>query len=255
MDQRALELFLELHRGLPRQAPGGREHTLRALGDVPDLPEEPRIIDLGCGPGAHTVDLLQAREDATVVAVDQLPDMLDELRRRAEVAEVADRLTLVEGDIGSLPPEVKRAWFHLVWSEGAAYSIGFDRALRSWRHLLVPGGFIAVSELAWWVPVGEAPDEARAFFDEAYPAMREDSANRAAFEASGFELVSHFALPPWSWWDPYYGPIVERLSAFEAAHPDDPIAREVAEAERREIEIFESYGDAFAYVFYVGRMR
>ena len=249
------ELFLELHRGLPRQGPGSREHTLQALEAVPDLPGAPRIIDLGCGPGAHTVDLLTKLPDATVVAVDQLPVMLDELRRRAVAAGVADRLETVEGDMVELPAQVNRAWFHLVWSEAAIYAVGFDRALAAWRHLLVPGGFIAVSDLVWTGPVDAVPEAARAFWAEEYPAMRSEADNRAAFEAAGYELAASFRLPASAWQDEYYRPLLARLPDFEAAHPNDEHATEVAQATRREAEVVAAHHEAFAYVFYVGRMR
>ena len=53
------EFFLEVYGTLPRAGPGGDEHTLRALGLVP--PPPPRaVLDLGCGPGAHTVALASA---------------------------------------------------------------------------------------------------------------------------------------------------------------------------------------------------
>lgn len=255
MDDRAFERFLELHQGLPRQGPGGREHTLKALALVPDLPTRPRIIDLGCGPGAQCLDLLEAVEGATVVAVDALSVLLDELRGRARERGLADRVTAVEGDMAALPASVPPASFHLVWSEAAAYNMGFDAALAAWRQLLLPGGFIAVSELTWRVPPEEAPDEARSFWAEEYPAMRGDDANRAAFANHGYELTGSFMLPDEAWWEPYYGPLGDRLPAFLAAHPGEEAARAVAEATRREIEVVERHAASFGYAFYVARMR
>ena len=41
------------------------------------------------------------------------------------------------------------ASFDLLWSEAAAYSMGFFAALAAWRRLLVDGGRLAVSELVW----------------------------------------------------------------------------------------------------------
>jgi SAM-dependent methyltransferase len=253
VDDATLARFMELHRDLPRQAPGGAEFTRRALELVGELPARPRIVDFGCGPGAHTLDLLEALPDSEVVALDLLPALLDELRDRAGARGVRDRLTVLEGDMAAPPPQVQSGGFDLVWSEGAAYSIGFDAALEAWRGLLVPGGGIAVSELTWTAPAAAIPEAARAFWAEEYPAMRADAANRAAFAARGYALTGSFALPASAWWAPYYTPLRDRLPAFEAAHAGDPAARAVAEETRREIENFERYGDTFAYVFYVGR--
>jgi SAM-dependent methyltransferase len=254
MNEDALERLLHLHRGLPRAAPGGQAHTLAALERIPDLPRRPRIVDLGCGPGGQTLDLLRAIEGSTVVAVDLLPEMLAELEARATRAGLRDRVTLVRGDMAEPPPEVHPASFHLAWSEGAAYAMGFDAALRAWRHLLLPGGFIAVSELAWTVPVADRPALARDFFAEEHPGMRGDDENRAAFEACGFELLGALVLPD-SAWDAYYRPLSERLPAFEAERAGDPLALDLARRTRREMEVFEAHGHSYGYVFYVARMR
>jgi len=54
------DLFRELTEGLPRQGPGSSEATLRALRMVDGLSSRPRILDVGCGPGAQTIDLARA---------------------------------------------------------------------------------------------------------------------------------------------------------------------------------------------------
>ncbi len=255
MDEHRFKLLVELHRGLARQGPGSTESTRRALDLVPDLPSEPRIIDLGCGSGAQTLDLFDAIEGATLVAVDRSEFLLDELRDRAAAAGVHDRLTTVQADMADLPGSVPRAYFHLVWSEAAAYAMGFEAALRAWRHLLVPGGFIGLSELAWLDRPADADDEARAFWAEAYPAMQSDADNQAVFESCGYELSGRFELPTADWWAPYYEPLLARIPAFEAAHAVDETALALARATRREIELVRNHPDGYGYVFYVGRMR
>ena len=255
MDSRTLQLFFALHRGLPRQSPGSRAVTQQALALLPDLPLRPRIVDLGCGPGAQTLDLLDTVDGSTVVAVDKDAGFLSELQARAQAAGVSDRVTIVQGDMAKLPDSVHPASFHLVWSEGAAYIMGFDAALRAWRHLLLPGGFIGVSELAWFTPIDDVPEQAQTFFSNAYPGMRDDAANRAAFEAAGYELSGAFVLPASTWWEPYYLPLEARLPAFEAEHSGDEAARGVVAETRREIDMYRHHSDHYGYVFYVGRMR
>lgn len=253
MDSETLDRMIALHRGLPRQAPGGREHTLRALSLVQDLPPRPRILDFGCGPGAQTIDLLQNTEGLGW-AVDLLPEFLDELRARADLAGVADRLTVVCGDMSAPPPEITPQSFDLVWSEGAAYSMGFDDALKTWRRFLCPGGSIVVSELSAWGRIDEAPAAVQSFFRTEYPRMRDDAANRAAFEAAGYELTGAFRLPVDAWWDPYYAPLSERLPSFEAAFAGDDLAGEIARQTRLEIELFREHSDDYGYAFYIGKL-
>ena len=107
--------------GLPRQGPGSRESTSRALWMIPTLPARPRVLDLGCGSGPQTLVLAQLLPDASITAIDSHGPFVDELRRRAEASGVADRVTGVQGDfITDLP---QGPW-DLIWSEGAAYFSG-----------------------------------------------------------------------------------------------------------------------------------
>jgi hypothetical protein len=48
--------FFFRHRDLPREGPGTDECTQEALRLLPPLPPQPRVLDLGCGPGAQTLD-------------------------------------------------------------------------------------------------------------------------------------------------------------------------------------------------------
>ena len=51
------ELFADVHSDLPRQGPGNRASTERALAMAGALPADVRILDIACGPGMQTLDL------------------------------------------------------------------------------------------------------------------------------------------------------------------------------------------------------
>ena len=55
-----MEVFLDVQRGLPRQGPGCDESTQKALALCVGLPENPAVLDIGCGTGMQTVALAQA---------------------------------------------------------------------------------------------------------------------------------------------------------------------------------------------------
>jgi len=63
----------------------------------------------------------------------------------------------------------KSASVDLLWSEGAGYMFGLERAVALWRPLLAHGGRAAVSECSWLT--SSPPEEAAAFFAGGYPAM------------------------------------------------------------------------------------
>ena len=72
MSELNMDLFLEIYGTLPRAGPGSDELTSRALKMMTGLPESPRSLDVGCGPGRQTVVLLK-ESGGTVVALDFLP--------------------------------------------------------------------------------------------------------------------------------------------------------------------------------------
>jgi len=51
-----LEYFYELFCSLSRGGPGDNQSTRKAFGYLNNLPSEPRILDIGCGPGMQTLE-------------------------------------------------------------------------------------------------------------------------------------------------------------------------------------------------------
>ncbi len=71
-------IFFELHKDLPREGPGDEASTLKAFAMMEGLPSNPRILDVGCGPGMQTIDLAR-HTGASILAVDTHQPFLDEL--------------------------------------------------------------------------------------------------------------------------------------------------------------------------------
>ncbi len=247
-DPRLFQVFLDVQRGLPRQGPGCDDATRRALALCRPLPDAPRVLDVGCGPGAQSVALARALA-GRITAVDLLREYLHALRERAEAAGVAARIGIVAADMRALP--VGRERFDLVWSEGAAYIMGFERALRAWRELLVPGGCLALSELVWLRP--DPPAELATFFGEEYPPMTDVATNLASLRACGYEPLDHFVLPDSAWWDAYYTPLETKLPGLRASYARDPEALSVVAASEREIAMRRAYPEWYGYAFFVAR--
>ncbi len=148
-DEHRGEVFFDLHKDLPREGPGSDEATLRALALCTGLPDRPDIIDIGCGPGMQSVALARAT-DGMVTSVDMHQPFLEQVRANAAAAGVADRVTTLRADMSALPFEPGS--FDLVWSEGAAYIMGFAKAFEAWRPLVRPGGYVMASQAVWLVP-------------------------------------------------------------------------------------------------------
>lgn len=239
-----MEVFWRLHTGLPQQAPGSEASTLRALAAVPGLAAAPRILDVGCGPGRHTLSLAKAT-GGHVTAVDRVAPFLAELEERALAAGLADRIVAHEGSMLELP--FAPSSFDLLWSEGAIYGVGFDHGLATLRPLLRPGGTFALTDAAWLGP--PPPPRVETFWREAYPAMRSREANRAAIARAGFRLVEEFVLPD-SDWAAYYDEYARRVESWRAESPSAEI-QDALDAAEEEVQVWRESAGSYGYVFFV----
>jgi serine/threonine-protein kinase HipA len=242
------EVFEALHADLPQQGPGSDASTLRALAVVPGLPAVPDVLDVGCGPGRQTLALARAT-GGRITAVDLAPDFLAQVERRARAAGLEGRIATRRESLDAL--SLPDAAFDLVWSEGALYTVGFEKALRALRRLLRPGGALAATELTWLVD--DPPAAARAFWREAYPPMTTREGNRRALAAAGYAPLADFALPDADWWQGYYAELEPRIAALRERVAGDPAAAAALDASQREIDLRRAFPDAYGYVFYVAR--
>jgi SAM-dependent methyltransferase len=242
-----MEIFFEIHSGLPREAPGDEASLARALGTVAGLPGRPRILDLGCGPGAQTVSLGR-RTGGTVFGLDNHLPFLRGLASDIAALGLAGRIFAVAADMAAVP--FKPGAFDLLWSEGAAYLLGIEKALRAWRPLLKPRGWLAFTEAVWLRP--DPPKPVRDLWEE-YPAITTVEANLALIGANGFEAAGHFALPEEAWWTHYYAPLEKRLAVLAEKYKDDPEALGVLASNQNEIDVFRAYPDYYGYESFVCR--
>lgn len=241
-----VEATYRLHAGLPRQAPGSDACTRDALRRLPPLPKTPVVVDLGCGPGRAT--LVLAEELGTrVVAVDLHEPFLDELRARARAGGLGHLVEARQGDMAAL--DLAPGSIDLIWSEGAIYNIGFAAGLALWRPLLRPRGLVVLSECAWLTE--NRPEEAIAFWRDAYPEMTGIDENARAAAAAGYEVLDWFVLPSSAWWDEYYTPLSHRAAQLRPG-ADAPLLATI-EATEREVDLYRRHGHSYGYVFYLLR--
>jgi SAM-dependent methyltransferase len=192
------------------------------------------------------MDLAAFLPDATICAIDKHVPFVEETNRRAAALGVSDRVRAVQGDMRSLefPPNS----FDLIWCEGAAYIIGVERALRSWRSLLRPGGKLAMSEAIWLQP--NPPPEIARCWSEDYPDMGDAESCKRSVRDCGYQLLGDFVLPAAAWWE-YYTPMEQRLRLLAPKYAGDPFAESVLRESAEEIENYRNYGTYYGYLFMV----
>jgi SAM-dependent methyltransferase len=241
----AAEVFWTLHADLPREGPGSDSTTRALLALAGPLPERARAVDIGCGPGRAT--LVLAEHGLQVTAVDTHEPFLVRLQETAARRGLADRVHVAQLSMTDLPfPD---GTFDLVWSEGAAYLMGVDAALRRWRPLLAPGGALVFTEVGW--TTSEPSPATRAFW-AAYPGMRRPQETARAVQDAGYDLLGAHSLPESDWWDDYYGPLGDRITALTPTLTAQGGAAALAEA-RAEIDLRRDHPEDYAYTGFVLR--
>ena len=242
-----MNYFLQIYGTLPRAGPGSNELTRKAFELMSDVPGSPRILDVGCGPGMQTVELLNITS-GKVVALDLLPEMIARARASAENAGVSNRLETLEQDMTEMA--FPQASFDIVWSEGAIYFLGFENGLKKVKDFVKPGGYVAVSEVVWLK--SNPPSEVVEFWKE-YPEIDTVAAKLDIIKRIGYESVGHFIFPATAWTEHYYNPMEQRIAEKTADWSGIPEAEAVLKEARNEISIFRRYSDYFSYAFFVMR--
>jgi len=228
---------------IDRQGPGDDTFTKKILARLPHIPKKAQIADLGCGTGAGGL-LLAQHYQQPVLCVDIFQKFLQTLDTRAQNFGVEALINTMQADMGNLDP--RKYQFDLLWSEGAAYNLTFDVAIKKWRPLMAKNGIAVVSEMSWFS--ADRPQKALEFWDEAYPQLASEKDNLASVAKHGFEVLFTERLPASSWWKYYYDPLLDKADILAMGAPK-ALQEAIAEI-RWETDVFREFSDYFGYTFY-----
>ena len=232
--------ILDFYAALPQQGPGSDADAEVALRPIlGHLPTKPAVADLGCGTGRSTLFLAE-RLGTRVTAVELAGRFCERLAERTAERGLSALIDVRRGDMAS--PPVEPASLDLIWSEGAAYIIGFAQALRRWRPLLRAGGYCVVSECSWLA--GDPPEPVARFFAEGYPEMASAAGNVARAQAAGYDVLATHTVSA-AGWAQYYDPIRRAIRDGETGALDPAFVDEL----EAEIALFERSQGSYGYVF------
>ncbi len=231
-----------LFGGMSQLGPGGNAHTYHVLRLLRTRQFEV-VVDAGCGNGRQTLALAKELQ-VPIHAVDAHQPFLNELEQRAREEGVDSLVQTHCMDMQDIPNTFPA--IDLLWSEGAAYNIGFANALATWASAIAPNGFVVVSELCWLMP--HAPAAVTEFFKAGYPDMKSVEQNVALAEAAGYTVLTTYTLPEDAWTEDYYDILGPRARAL-LDHPDSTV-RDFAASTIEEIDIFGASGGSYGYVFF-----
>ena len=245
-----LQYFYEIFESMPRQGPGDTQHTLKALEIAREhLPEQPRILDVGCGSGAQTLVLAKelSASGASIVALDNHQPFLDLLLEQAANEGCEAAIEVCNASMLEIP--FADAEFDMIWGEGAISMLGLAGGLRAWKRLLKPGGLMVVSDNLW-LRRSDLP-EVRAFWQEESPEMLDLKGTEARIQRCGYTVLGHFSLPMEVWEESYYAPLTSILDRLGLKYPNDETFATIVEALEYEMEIFRRANGDYSYEYWV----
>lgn len=233
-----------LFADMDKLGPGSNADTQYVLRSLPQHRFE-TVVDAGCGAGRQTFEL--AKElTSPIEAIDSYQPFLNRLKRRAKQNGTARLVRPHCMDMKEIPNVFSDV--DLLWSEGAAYNIGFANALKIWARAIKPDGFAVISELCW-LRTEEIPSAVWEFFQTGYPNMQSVPQNLAIAEKTGYKIFNTYTLPEEAWLEDYYD-ILEPRTQSLVDHPDASV-REIAAETIKEIETFKISEASYGYVFYI----
>jgi ubiquinone/menaquinone biosynthesis C-methylase UbiE len=240
-----IEYFYELYTGLPRGGPGDNKSTRKAFSYLINLPPEPYILDIGCGPGMQTLELAKISK-GKIIALDNYQPFLDTLMQNA-VKEGLDKHIHPKNQ-SMLEMDFEDNSFDVIWSEGALYQMGFQNGLKKCSQLLKERGYLAVTEGVLLTSNPKA--DAREFWEE-YPDVKDIQGNITRIQNEKFHLITHFTLPKSSWIDNYYYPMEKRINELKKKYPNNKTALQIFERSEKEIELYKRNSEHVGYEFFV----
>ncbi|WP_286164202.1 class I SAM-dependent methyltransferase [Azoarcus sp. DN11] len=206
----------------------------------------PLVVDAGCGIGRQSL-ALASRLRTKVHAIDTAAQHLDSLNRYSMQLGIGQLVQTHCMDMADIPAVFRE--IDLLWSECAAYHIGFPNALQTWLPAIRPGGYAVISELSWLRD--DVPEHVRTYFRRGYPDMRKIDENLAIACTAGYEAIDTHVLSRAAWVDGYYDKL-EPLATSLIQHPEKAV-RTFAAQTLDGIRIFDSAENNYGYVFYVLR--
>ncbi len=231
--------FERIFSTLDRHGPGTEADTLWALKNIKSAPK--RILDIGCGTGASSIPLAQ-NSHAQIVSLDNFQSSLAHLRQLLAAKGLENRVEVCEGSMLDIP--FSDNTFDVLWSEGSAYIMGFENALRQWRRLLQDNGYLVVSDAVWLDRSKNA--KAKQFWTTEYPDMQTVQTRLGQCQQQGYKVIDYRLLGEEAW-KAYTNPLRKRIAELEA---DIPGSQAIADI-KSEIAIHDQFEGCYTYLMLV----
>jgi ubiquinone/menaquinone biosynthesis C-methylase UbiE len=197
--------------------------TRAAFASLPKM-ERPRVLELGCGSGAVTIELA-GLTDGEIIAIDIDDSLLSRLNEKLASTNLTGRVTARRIDL--LQNDFPDSYFDIVWEEGVVQVIGFRESLEACHRILRVGGYLVLGQ-----------------------AIKMVDKHQELIPRCGFELVRRLDWPEDCWWTEYYQPLETLIEDARAGKYNRDFLKDIdaIEAEIRIVKAHPRESDCAHYV-------
>ncbi|MCD6526182.1 MAG: MerR family transcriptional regulator [Desulfuromonas sp.] len=237
--------FFKVFERMQRQGPGSEQATLHALDAISanetsgDLTAIKTILELGCGRGSSGITLAK-HSQAQITALDNHQPFIDDVNQQVKQQQLGQRITAILGDMQQLEDYADGS-FDLLWAEGCAYMMGFEKALKEWQRLLRPGGYLFVSDAVWLTD--QPSQECADWWQKEYPTMTSPAERQLQAEQRGYRVMERFNLDQADWLA-FYADMEQCTQQAETEYGPSQVYEDIT----KEIRLWRRYGEEYGYV-------
>ncbi|MFX1340503.1 MAG: class I SAM-dependent methyltransferase [Promethearchaeota archaeon] len=159
-------------------------YTKKVFKIIPKL-DTPRILDIGCGTGLHTLELARLTNgEITGIDIDLVA--LNKLENKINQKGLSYRIKIFNRSI--YDTKFEDEMFDIIWDMGVIHLLDLKRALIECNRLLKIDGYLISGEANNW-------------------------ANKKIkyFPKFGFKLMNRIPWAEQCWWKEYYGPLEKKI--------------------------------------------
>jgi len=199
------------------------KYTRKAFESIPER-DKPRILDIGCGMGMPTLELVRlSNGEITGIDIDQ--GTLDKLNLKIKQEGLSGRVKVYNRSVYDTKFEDET--FDIVWEEGVIHLLDLTKALTECNRVLKLNGFMVTGEATNW-------------------------ANRKLkhFPKFGFKLIKQIPWEKECWWTQYYSPLEEKINILRKKYDNFDDIEEI-KLHVMEIEMVKKNPNEFDCVFYI----
>jgi cyclopropane fatty-acyl-phospholipid synthase-like methyltransferase len=201
--------------------------TRAAFASLPKM-ERPRVLELGCGSGAVTIELA-GLTDGEIIAIDIDESLLNRLNEKLARTNITGRVTARRMDL--LQNDFPEGYFDIVWEEGVVHVIGFRESFEACHRILRIGGYFVLGQ-----------------------AIKAMDKHQELITRCGFKLVRRLDWTEGCWWTEYYQPLETLIEEARAGKNGLHFLKDidVIEAEIRMVKAHPRESDCAHYVLRKG---